>query len=284
MIPALRSLRLVASIGLAAAGPTALGAGSARPSAEELLRKAERVRSPDLDYAVEFRLDITDPGSAWKQRRARYTLIARGKDESLVLMREPAPFYPSTLLMTHGLYWMLLPRSDRPLQLSARHVIGGDIANGDLARGNLLAQYAPRYDGEELLDDEPCHRLELSRTSDLGLHPRIVYWISRREQQPRRLDYYGDTGARLKSARYSDYRSGPIGLRSMRVDVESHLRPGERSVLTFSNLRRLDLDGRRFDQAALRAFRDAAVARLEATGEQAEAEELLRAIAGAPGP
>lgn len=264
----------------------AAGAPAARsgpPSARELLRQAERVRSPDLDYAADFRLEVTDPGSPWKQRHAAYTLIARGKDETLVLMRDPEAFYPGTLRIAGGQYWLLLPRSDRPLQLSARHVLGGDIANGDLARGNLLAHYTARHDGEEEQDGEPCHRLELSRDGAIGLHPRIVYWITRRESQPRRLDYYGETGARLKTARYSDYRPGPIGLRAMRIDVESHLRPGERSLLTFSGLRKLDLRGRPLDLPALRALRDAAQAHLEASGRQADVDVLLRALGGAPG-
>jgi hypothetical protein len=257
---------------------------AAAPPAAEILRKAEKIRCPVLDYVVDFRLDVTDPTSSWKSRWAEYTLIAHGKDDSLVLMREPAGFYPGTLLISHGSYWLLLPRSEKPLELSPLHVLGGDIAHGDLARGNLVAYYDVRYDGEEPVRGEPCFRLELTRSSKLGLHPRIVYWISRRTYRPIKLDYFGETGTRLKTAWYDDYRDGPLGVRSMRVQVESGLQTSERSVLTFSKLRKLELRAGAFDRRTLTALRDAALAAQTVHGRQADTDELLRALAAPAAP
>ena len=60
-----------------------------RPAAVEILRRAEQVRSPDVTYAADFRLNVVDPNSSWKQRTAFYSLVAGGKQSTLVLMREP---------------------------------------------------------------------------------------------------------------------------------------------------------------------------------------------------
>ena len=61
------------------------------------------VRSPSLDYVVDFRIDVVDPTSSWKERTAAYSMIASGKDLSFVLMREPEQFYPGLLLIAEGL-------------------------------------------------------------------------------------------------------------------------------------------------------------------------------------
>ena len=248
----------------------------ARPlDARTILQRAEVVRSPDLDYAVDFRLDVTSPASSWKQRHAEYTLIAHGKDHSLVVMREPVQFHPGTLLITEGLYWLLLPKSARPFQLAPRHVLNGDIANGDLARGNLLTFYEPSLDGEETVLGEDCYVLELQRTRNLGLYRRIRAWITKDGFRPKKFEYYGETGASLKVAYYEDYRKGEIGLRSMRIQVDNQIRPGERSVLTFRNLRKLDTSRFDFSREALVQVRDAFVARRQPDGTQARPEEVL---------
>lgn len=254
----------------------------ALPSGREVLRRAEEVRSPDMDYAVEFLLEASDPASSWKERTASYMMIAHGKDYSLVMMREPSQFYPGTLLIAKGFYWLLLPRSDRAFQLAPRHVLNGDISNGDLARGNLLAFYEPRLQGEALIRGEPCWHLELTRTTNMAMYKKIHAWITKKDYRPWRFHYYGETGALLKVADYEDYRQTTLGVRSMRIRVQNKMRPGEETVLTFSRLRKIDASVLDYTREALPAFRDAALAQQRLDGEQAQAEDLLRLL-GKPG-
>ncbi len=255
---------------------------TALPGGWHVLHRAEEVRSPEIDYAVEFVLKVTDPASSWKERTASYMMIAHGKDYSLVMMREPSQFYPGTLLIAKGFYWLLLPRSEKAFQLAPRHVLNGDISNGDLARGNLLAFYEPRVLGEATIRGEPCWRLELTRTTNLAMYKKIHAWITKKDYRPWRFHYYGETGALLKVADYEDYRETELGIRSMRIRVQNKVRPGEETVLTFSNLRKIDASVLNYTREGLPAFRNAALAKKKLDGEQAQAEDLLRAL-GNPG-
>lgn len=245
------------------------------PDAGEILRRAEEIRSPDLDYAVDFTLRSVNPDSAWKERTARYTMIAHGKDHSIILMREPKQFYPATLLIMRNLYWMIFPRSEKPIQLSARHVIHGDISNGDLARGNLLKHYEVRLDGEEKVNRERCWRLKLNRSSYAAHYLKIVYWVSKKKLRPVKFEYYGKTGKLLRTAYYEEYKKGPLGVRSMKIEVETHSRPGETTTMVFENLRALDASGLSFDVPGLIDFRNAARRKFEADGAQGEPEDLI---------
>ncbi len=252
------------------------------PDGWDVLRRAEEVRSPEIDYAVEFVLKATDPASSWKERTAAYMMIAHGKDYSLVMMREPSQFYPGTLLIAKGFYWLLLPRSEKAFQLAPRHILNGDIANGDLARGNLLTFYEARLQGEATIRGEPCWHLELTRTTNLAMYKKIHAWITKKDYRPWRFHYYGETGLLLKVADYEDYRETELGIRSMRIRVQNKVRPGEETVLTFSNLRKIDASVLDYTREGLPAFRNAALAKKELDGEQAQAEDLLRAL-GKPG-
>lgn len=278
MPPARRCLALVAVL-LAYSSHGRAGA----PDAAEILRRAEDVRSPAIDYAVDFRLVVEDPGSQWKRREAAYSMIAHGKDHSLVLVREPPQFYPGTLLIGEGRYWMLMPRSTMPLELSPRQALDGDIANGDLARGNLLRDYAARWLGTQRLRGQESHQLELTRRHARAFFPRIVCWIQKRGSLPLRFDYYGQTGALLKTAYYEDYRQGRLGLRAMRIVVENQVRQGEKTTMTFSDLRPFDASRLSFTLEGLFPFRDAAL-KLGGASAKTTIEELAAAAAAAAGP
>lgn len=269
---------LAAAVLCAAAPGAAGGAAAAPPDAESILERAEAFRSPELDYAVEMTLRSVWPGSSWGEREAAYTLIASGKDQSFVLMRKPEQFYPGLLLIDRGVYWLLLPRSERAFQMSPRHVLNGDVSNADLARGNLLVSYAPTLDGEETVRGEPCFRLELVRRHAGALYPRIVAWITKDGSRPRKFRYHGQTGEPLKSAYYEDWRKGPLGLRSMRIEIESHVREGETTTLIFSDLRPIDTSRFEFTTAGQAALRNAARRHRDLHGGQARPEELWQLL------
>ena len=277
----------VRRLAFAAALPALLGGAvasrvEAAPPARKILARAEKIRNPGLDYTVELGLKVIDPKTHWKERTAAYTMIAHGKDYSLIMMREPRTFYPGTLLIDRGLYWLLLPRSEKAIQLAARQVLRGDIANGDLARGNLVEHYDARLDGEEVVREEPCWRLELTRAQDVAMYKRIRAWITKKDSRPWKFEYYGETDTLLKVAYYEDYRETALGVRSMRIVVENSMRPSEKTVLTFSDLRAIDASGFDFSRERMPAFRDAAQAKLKKSGVQARTEDLIALIADKP--
>jgi hypothetical protein len=257
----------------APAPPSGQPAGDAR--AAEILRAAEEIRNPETDYALEFTLRTVNPASAWKERTSRYTMIAHGKDHALVLMHQPAQFYPGTLMIARGLYWFLLPKAEKPLQLSAQNVLEGDISYGDLARGNLVRNYTASLDGEEKVGGARCWRLELTRTGYEANYPRIRCWVEKRSYRPRKFEYYGKTGSLLKTALYEEYQKTRLGLRPVRIEVTSPGRPDETTTLLFADLRPLDLSQVRFTIDGLVAFRDAARSRLGADGTQSRVEDLI---------
>jgi hypothetical protein len=189
-------------------------------------------------------------------------------------MREPKEFYPGTLLIAEGAYWMLLPRSNRPLELAPRHVLSGDISNGDLARGNLVAHYRPTLAGEAVIDGEDCWGLELARTSRLAMYPRIRAWITKERFRPWRFEYFGETGMALRVADFRDYRDTPLGVRSLRVEVENRQKLGERTTMTFSKLRKVDSSRLSFTPDGLVTVRGAALLKMETEAAPIEPEEL----------
>ena len=245
------------------------------PDAALILRRAEDIRNPDLDFAVDFELTVLVPSSSAPERKASYTLVAHGRGRSIILMRTPEQFYGGTLLIDEGLFWLLLPRAAKPFQLAEAQIVRGDIGAGDLARANLGSHYEASLAGKEPMEGRTCWRLELARKNNRAFYPRITAWISTDAFLPRKFDYYDEAGTLIKIARYEDYEKSAIGLRPMRIDVEDPLIPGNRSIMVFREARKMPTAGIEFTPDGMIAFRDAALAKRGAGVPQPRPEEFL---------
>lgn len=278
-------MRSPATITLLAAylAATVLAAHAKPQSAEQILRRAEEVRNPDLDYAVDFTIHGVSRGETVKERDASYSMVARGKDRTVILMRSPENLYGALVLMAENRYWMLLPKASKPWELSGAQMMNGDVATGDLARSNLRRGYAVSLSGEAPLDGEDCFRLELRADDDAARYTRVVYWVAKKGFLPKKLEHYGRTHALVKTVSYGDYRKGALGLRSMRLDIESFDEWKEASTLTFSNLRKLELPQASFTSEGLIPFRDAALfLRDDAGASDVPLERIVGEMASAP--
>ena len=251
------------------------------PRAELILRKAEEIRNPDLDYAVDFTIHGVSRGTVVKERDASYSMIARGKDRTVILMRTPELLYGALVLMADNRYWMLLPKAAKPWELSGAQMMNGDIATGELARVNLTTGYTVSLAGEDQneTEAEECFRLELTQKDPAARYPRIVYFVKKKGYLPKTLEFYGRKGDLLKVVHFGDYRKGALGLRSMQLDIESFDEWKEGGTLSFSNLRKLKVTPASFTQEGLIPFRDAALSARDAATDAVPLEHILRGLA-----
>ena len=252
------------------------------PDAAEILRRAEEVRNADFEFSADILVRTASPRGRPPERVATFSMVASGKDRTLMLRRTPKILYGGTFLIADDKYWMLLPRSKSALELAEPQVVFGEISNADLARMNFLRGWAPRLLGEERFEEYLCYKLELSRTGEGGHYTRVLYWIRKKDFFPRRLECYGGTPTRrLKMLRYEDYQKGNLGVRPMKVIVEGGNPWEDISTVTFSNLRRIKADAVQFTLEGMITLRDAARAKQKATqSEDTPLEDILEA--GAP--
>jgi hypothetical protein len=224
----------------------------------EILRQAEEVRSPSLDYAVDFSISVADDYTPGKTRTASYTMIAAGKARAIILMLGPDPFFGGTLLSRDREFWLLLPLASRAIQLSSKALLRGDESSGELARTDLSEGYDAKLDGEEPVDGEPCFRLELAARSADSAFPRVRAFIAKGKVRPVKYEYYGRDGALRRTARYGDYKKTPLGTRPMKLTIDSDVATHRTTTMVFSNLRRADASTVDFSPEGMIPFRDAA--------------------------
>jgi len=253
-----RGVRGALAAGLSCALTAASAAASERPDAAVILRRADLVRNPYVGTALDIELSVVSRESGSELRRSHYTMLTHRSDRTLLLMPQEDRTAPGALLIANDSYWLLLPRAERPVELALRHVVAGDLSHAGFLRVNLRVRYEPRHDGEEMIGGAPCWRLELEPKGTPAPFARVRYWVAQRGDLPIRIEYYGEAGELLKTARFTGYQDTGAGPRPARIEIEDTRRPRERTTLSLGRPRGVSTSTLDFDLDDLSALRDAA--------------------------
>src|SRR5262245_35397508 len=87
------------------------------PDAARLLRDAEMIRNPQVDYQVDVRLKDTKNG---KSEERLYQTSIKGRTKAIVKFIAPDVDRGIKLLMVEEQMWIQMPSSAKPIRISAK--------------------------------------------------------------------------------------------------------------------------------------------------------------------
>lgn len=225
--------------------------GAAPPSAEEILRRADRsVLGEQASYTL--RMTVMRPGKP--ERVVEMNGYKQGDELGLVRYTEPPKERGTAYLRRGANTWLFLPAAEKVVRVGARQNFGGgDFSNADIFRLSLIRDYRPSLAGEETLDGEACYRLELKARDRSVAYDRIAYWVqSDGSFFPARAEYYTLSGKRLKWLLASEVARLGSRRRPTLLTMESALEPGACTLLRFLAIDDdVRLDERMFTPGAL---------------------------------
>lgn len=202
--------------------------------AAEVLAKADEVRNPQLDYVTTVTITSLHPGR--DPRVAQYEVFVKGRDQTVIKTLKPEIERGRGMLM-HGLdMWAFLPTVSKPLRISLRERLIGEVANGDLARANFSGDYTPEIAGTEAIEGRACYKLALQAKSLEITYARVLLWVETETFHPIRAEFYAPSGRLLKTCRYEQYRELAGRLRPTRLVMSDPLRQGQESILEYDHM------------------------------------------------
>jgi outer membrane lipoprotein-sorting protein len=224
---------------------------AAPPDAATILRRADRAVLGET-AAYTLRMTVVRPGKparvvdmkGWK----------KGDEQGLVRYVAPAKERGTAYIRSGESTWLYLPSAEKVVRVGAKQNFGGgDFSNADIFRLSLVKDYDPTLVGEEAVEGQPCHKLELKAKDRSIAYDRVVYWVrSDGTFYPVKADYYTLSGKNLKSLVLSQVK--PIGgrARPTLLTMESRVDEGSRTRLEFLTIQDdARLDDRLFTPSAL---------------------------------
>lgn len=218
---------------------------TAAPDVNALMQAADRARGGGLPGIV-WTIDLHSRDGEDEQRRSlRVTADGRSND-SVAEFTAPQKVNGQKLLMRGRNFWFIRPGLSRPVPISPRQRLLGEVSNGDIAATNYAGDYAARWLRSETLNGEPCEVLELHASTAGVTYDRILYWVSVQRQVGVRAEFYSVSGKLIKTADFEyDAQISWQGRRQAfvsRMLIRDALRSDEVSELRYRDIKVGEVD------------------------------------------
>lgn len=178
-------------------------AATAAPDVAALMKSADQARGgglPGIVWTIDLR---TRDADGEQQRTLRVSADGRSND-SVAEFTAPQKVNGQKLLMRGRNFWFSRPGLSKPVPISPRQRLIGDVSNGDVAATNYAGDYKAIWLRSEAVDGEACELLELKAAQSGVSYDRILYWVSASRGLALKAEFYSLSGQLLKTARF-DY-------------------------------------------------------------------------------
>jgi len=211
---------------------------------EEILRRTDEIRLPSKDFTMLARVTSNKPKG--EPKIGIYEVMSKGKDKSVIKTLAPAVDKDRLLLMREDNLWAYLPNISKPLRISLRERLIGEVANADIARANFLGDYDPQLGGTEKIDGKEFTILDLKAKKESVAYARVKLWVESKTYNPLKAEFYGTSGRMLKNCTYERYV--PLGGRSRpsRIIMNDPIVKGQNSVIEYAKMELKDLPDKFF--------------------------------------
>lgn len=225
----------------------------ATPSAEEILQRADEVRSPQLDYKVYASVTSIRPGK--EPKKAKYEVLIKGRDKTIIKTLEPNVDRGTSLLMIDYDLWVFLQNISKPLRISLQQRLIGEVANGDIARANFSGDYNPKILRIENFTGKEYYVLELLAKDERVTYHRVILWVQKDNSHPFKAEFYAVSGRILKACSYENYKQVLGRLRPTRLVLDDPLVRGQKSILEYADMTLTELPEKYFTKDYLKKLK-----------------------------
>lgn len=218
--------------------------------ARSILSRSDEIRFPAEGFQVD--VDITSSGPGQEAESRKYRVLSKGNENTIVMIVEPASERGQIMLMRGRDLWIFMPDVSQPIRLGLAQRLTGEVANGDIARANFSGDYTPRLLRTERVDGVLHHVLELAAVDRGVTYHRVLLWVNASNYRPHKAEFYSLSNRLLKTCTYENFRAMAGKVRPTRLVMEDALKPGEKSVLEYSQMRLRDLPDKVFTKEYLK--------------------------------
>lgn len=178
---------------------------ASQPNAQELLAQSDRARGAAAGtMGLTWVANVTVQENGVKNE-ILYEIKVRG-DDALAIAKAPPRQKGETILFNDRVLWFVKPGLKKPVSVSARQRLVGQMSNGDIASTRYARDYEPSFDGDENVNGQPAWRLELKAKAKNVTYDRIRYWVTKKDFLAVKADFLTLEGKVFKSATF-EYRS-----------------------------------------------------------------------------
>lgn len=210
---------------------------SALMSPAEMLKKTDEKRAPWPDFSMSATLSYRKFGES---RQEVYRVFVKNYTKTLVSYVEPVKQKGNMLLMLDNDLWYYVNKTQRPMRITPIQRLSGGASYGDISRLNWSADYSAEYAGEHMVaidgENYDTWKLQLKARSRTATYNSVELYIEKGSYAPRKAVVYLQSGKKMKTMYFSEYRNISGKVMNTRIAFVDHLASDSVTTLVFSNV------------------------------------------------
>ncbi len=176
-----------------------------------------------------------------RKMKSRVKETKKDGDKSIVTFLSPADVKGTKLLTWtkkrgDDKQWMYLPAFKRTKRIAARNK-SGSFMGSEFAYEDLGSQEVEKYKfkllSEEKFGGRAVWKMERIPKDKRSGYSKQIMWIDKAYHGPLQIDYYDRKGAKLKTAKFTNYKKFGKHWRVGKIDISNH-QTRKRSVISWS--------------------------------------------------
>lgn len=227
---------------------------SAQPekSVEEILQRADQYRLDSDAAKVVSQVLLYENGELDKTRL--YTVYTRPERESLVVFKSKVEAGQKMLMLGDN-YWLLMPKSRRPIRITPMQKLLGEASVGDISTLTWSEDYRGKWVQEidlklPMAGSVLVNQLDLTAKTSGASYQRIELWLEKGSNFPIKANMYLRSGKLAKEARFT---KGARGTRTsvIAMTLLDRIQPSKKTVIKYQEISPMVLDAKYYNPAYL---------------------------------
>lgn len=218
---------------------------------ETMVKNADHYRLDSDSAKVVSLVSLYENGELDKTRE--YNVYTREKRESLVLFKSQVEAGQKMLMLGDN-YWLVMPKSRRPIRITPMQKLLGEASVGDISTLTWSEDYQATYVKPEQMEIEGQARsvnyLRLRATTKGASYAKIDLWLNDSDDFPIKADLYLHSGKLAKQAWFtSGEREGKQ--RVVAMTLLDQIQPAKKTVIEYQEITPFELDDKYYNPAYL---------------------------------
>jgi hypothetical protein len=213
--------------------------------AESYVIVADKYRQPDDMMKIHTQIVLYKNGEITKDKN--YEIYVRPERKSLVIMKS-ASEKGQKILMLDDKFWLLMPKSRRPIRISPMQKLLGEASTGDITTLNWHEDYSA-----EFLPAQSNNKIDvliLSSKRKGTSYKRIKLTLEKYNHKPISAELYVASG---KLAKVATYQFGQMNAREQIVSMTlaDHINKNRKTVINYKSMEVYELANKFYNPAYL---------------------------------
>lgn len=218
----------------------------------DMVKKADGYRLDSSSSKVVSKVTLFEHDRIDKTRE--YHVYTRPNRESLVVFKS-AVEAGQKMLMLGDNYWLVMPKSRRPIRITPMQKLLGEASIGDISTLTWSDDYQATMVGTESVVTQEnlsidTHKLNLIATTKGASYQRIDLWVDVSNGFPIRADLYLRSGKLAKQALFTPgEREGRLQVVAM-ILIDK-IQPAKKTIIEYQSIMPMTLEDKYYNPAYL---------------------------------